>query len=138
MPVIYNEGMVDSIFTRIIKGEIPCHKIYEDDQTFAFLDIHPVQPGHTLVVPKKQIEFVWDLAPQDYQAVMATVHKLANHLKETLQTPYVGVQVIGVDVPHAHVHLIPFSTVAEFRYRPDMDAEPDHAALAELAAKLAL
>ncbi len=129
--------MPDSIFTRIIKGEIPCYKVYEDKKTLAFLDIHPVQPGHTLVIPKKQIEFVWDLDEEDYRAVTDTAKKVAQRLKEALKTPYVGEQIIGVDVPHAHIHVIPFSTTEEFRRRPDMDAEPDHDALAEMAKKLA-
>jgi len=129
--------MQDSIFTKIIKGEIPCHKVYEDEHTFAFLDIHPVQPGHTLVIPKKQVEFVWDLDDVTYQAVMATARKVARRLREVLDKPYIGEQVMGVDVPHAHVHLIPFSTGAEFRNVPDMSAEPDHAQLAQIAQKLA-
>ncbi len=129
--------MEESIFTKIIKGEIPCHKVYEDDHTLAFLDIHPVQPGHTLVIPKKQIEFVWDLDPQTYQAVMTTVQKVGLRIREVLNVPYVGQQIIGVDVPHAHVHVIPFSTVEQFRYRPDMSAEPDRIALGEMAKKLA-
>lgn len=129
--------MQDSIFTKIIKGEIPCHKVYEDDKTFAFLDIHPVQPGHTLVIPKQQVEFVWDLETSDYKAVMATAQKVARRLKEVLRVPYIGEQVVGVDVPHAHVHLIPFSTTEQFRNIPDMTVEPDHAALAEMAKRLA-
>jgi histidine triad (HIT) family protein len=129
--------MPDSIFTKIIKGEIPCHKVYEDDLTLAFLDIHPVQPGHVLVVPKKQIEFVWDLPDEDYAAVMAAVKKAALRLREVLSVRYVGERIVGVDVPHAHVQLIPFNTVAEFKAAQDMDAEPDHAALAEMAARLA-
>src|SRR2546428_10820249 len=95
----------DSIFTKIIKGEIPSHKIYEDDKTFAFLDIHPVQPGHVLVVPKVQVEFVWDLGREEYAALMATIQKVALRLREILGVPYVGEQIIGVDVPHAHIHL---------------------------------
>lgn len=130
--------MKDTIFTQIINGTIPSHKIYEDDLTYAFLDIHPVQPGHTLVVPKKQVEFLWDLEDADYQAVMATAKKLATHLRATLQVPYIGVKVIGVDVPHAHVHLIPFTTTAEYNIHPDMAAEPDHVALAKIAATLNL
>lgn len=133
----YNEGMADNIFTKIIKGEIPSHKVYEDDKTYAFLDIHPIQPGHTLVIPKIEVEFVWDLPPEDYQALMSTVYKVGNRLKEVLGVPFIGEQIIGVDVPHAHVHVIPFSTVQEFRNVPDMNAEPDHAALAEMAKKLA-
>ncbi len=128
--------MQDSIFTKIIKGEIPCHKVYEDDKTLAFLDIHPIQPGHTLVIPKTQVEFVWELSEADYKAVMGTAKEVAKRLKSVLGVPFVGEQIIGVDVPHAHVHLIPFSTVEEFRSRPDMSAEPDHAALAEIAKKL--
>jgi histidine triad (HIT) family protein len=129
--------MQDSIFTKIVKGEIPCHKVYEDEHTLAFLDIHPIQPGHTLVIPKKQIEFVWDLDEDDYNAVMSTAQKVAQRLRAIMQTPYIGEQVIGVDVPHAHVHVIPFTTVAQFRTVPDMKAEPDHAALAAIAAQLA-
>jgi histidine triad (HIT) family protein len=128
--------MEPSIFTKIIRGEIPCHKVYEDDYTFAFLDIHPVAPGHVLVIPKQQVAFVWDLPDDAYQALMHTCKLIAIRMKEVLCVPYIGSQVVGVDVPHAHVHLIPFSTVAEFRRRPDMHAAPDHAALAQLAAKL--
>ena len=113
------------------------HKIYEDDKTFAFLDIYPVQPGHTLVIPKRQVEFVWDLEPEDYAAVMETVKKVAQRLREVLGKPYVGEQVVGVDVPHAHVHLIPFANMDEFNNQPDTSAEPDHPVLAEMAKKLA-
>ncbi len=129
--------MSDSIFTKIIKGEIPCHKVYEDDTTLAFLDIHPVQPGHTLVIPKKQVEFVWDLPADDYQAVMATTKKVALRMREVLPPPYVSSRIVGVDVPHAHVQLIPFSVADELRKQQDMDAEPDHTVLAEMAKKLA-
>ena len=132
----YTRGMIDSLFTKIIKGEIPSHKVYEDDATYAFLDIHPVTPGHTLVIPKNQVEFVWDLPADDYQWLMASAKKIAEHMRETLGVPYVGVQVIGVDVPHAHVHLIPFTTMDEYRNHPDMDAEPNHEELAKIATKL--
>lgn len=127
----------DSIFTKIIKGEIPCHKIYEDDKTFAFLDIHPKTLGHTLVIPKKQVEFVWDLEDEDYEALMITVKKIARRIRETMGRPYVGELVIGIDVPHAHVHVYPFETTAESQRIPDSSEEPDHAALAEVAKKLA-
>lgn len=128
--------MEDTIFTRIIKGEIPSYKIYEDEKTMAFLDIHPITEGHTLVVSKAQEEFVWDLASVDYQALMETSQKIARRLREVLAVPYVGEQIIGVDVAHAHVHVIPFRTVTEFRRVPDMTAEPDHEALAAVAEKL--
>lgn len=130
--------MEDSIFTKIIKGEIPCHKVFEDEHTFAFLDIYPVQPGHTLVISKKQVASVWDLEPAEYAALMETVNKLALHLREALAVPYVGEVVEGVDVAHAHVHLVPFSTSEEFRNMPDRSVEPDHQALALMAKKIAL
>lgn len=128
--------MEDSLFTKIIKGEIPCHKVYEDDLTLAFMDIHPIQPGHVLVIPKRQVEFVWDLEAADYHALMQTVQKVARRIRDVLPVSYVGQQIIGIDVPHAHVHLVPFNTVTEYRTVPDMAADPDHAALAEMAAKL--
>jgi len=125
--------MQDSIFTKIIKGEIPSHKIYEDEHVFAFLDIHPVTPGHTLVIPKKQVEFVWDLDDDEYQHLTTAVKKIALHIREKLQVPYVGEQIIGVDVPHAHVHLVPFTHAIEYHQEADSSAEPDHAALAKVA-----
>ena len=129
--------MKDSIFTKITKGEIPSYKIYEDSRTFAFLDIHPKQPGHTLVIPKRQIEFVWDLDDEDYGALMITVKKVAERLRTVLARPYVGILVVGIDVPHAHVHVYPFSTTEQSQFVPDQSAEPDHASLAEMAKKLA-
>ena len=128
--------MDDSIFTKIINGDIPSHKIYEDEDTFAFLDISPITPGHTLVVPKKQVESLWDLDDDTYQKVMATAKKIAEHMRTRLNVEYVGVQVIGVDVPHAHVHLIPFNEVSEYHNVPDSSAEPNHGALAAIARKL--
>lgn len=125
-----------TIFTKIINGDIPSHKIYEDDATYAFLDINPVNPGHTLVVPKNPVPYIWDLPVADYQALMATVQKLGGHLKTTLDAPYVSMQVVGVDVPHTHVHLIPFSSADEL-HRPPLGGEPDHEALAVMAQKLA-
>lgn len=129
--------MSDSVFTKIIKGEIPCHKVYEDDKTLAFLDIHPVQPGHTLVVSKKQVQFVWDLPNEDYLAVMETVKKVALKIRDVMGSPYVSERIVGVDVPHAHVQLIPFTTAADLKVEQDMTTEPDHPALAAMAKKLA-
>lgn len=137
-PGCQNMVMSDTIFTRIIKGELPCHKIYEDNHCLAFMDIHPVHPGHVLVVSKQQIDHLWDLPDDAYQAMMTAAKKIAQHQRQVLGVERVGVQVIGVDVPHAHLHLIPFNDVAEYRRIVDMQAEPDHAALAELANKLTL
>lgn len=125
-----------TIFEKIINGEIPAHKIYEDEHTLAFLDIHPAMPGHTLVIPKNPTEFVWDLPTEDYQALMQSVNKVARRLRELLPQEYINMNVVGIDVPHAHVHLIPFDTSADL-HKPERDAtEPDHQALAKMAEKL--
>jgi histidine triad (HIT) family protein len=129
--------MADSIFTKIIKGEIPSHKIYEDDKTFAFLDINPTQPGHTLVIPKSQVEFIWDLSDEDYRALMETCKQVARRVREILGAKYVGVKVIGEEVPHAHVHLIPFNHASQYFERRPQSPEPDHTALADMAKRLA-
>lgn len=128
----------ESIFTKIIKGEIPADKIYEDERTYAFLDIRPTQPGHTLVVPKQQIDYIWDLPDEDYHALWAAAKKIAKHLKTKLNVQRVGIKVEGLEVPHAHIHLIPFNTAAEFRAMPDLQAQPDKDALKHMADKLKL
>lgn len=127
-----------SIFTKIINGDIPSHKIYEDELTFAFLDIYPTHPGHTLVVPKKQIDSLDDLPEEDYRALMASVKKLMAHIRNTLGTQRTCLKVEGFDVPHAHVHLIPCDSAADFNTVVDHQAEPDHEALAVMAEKLRL
>jgi histidine triad (HIT) family protein len=127
--------MQDSIFTKIVNGELPSHKIYEDDLTLAFLSIYPSVHGHTLVISKQQVEALWDLDSDTYAAVMRTGQKVALRLREVLQVERVGERVIGLDVPHAHVHLIPFNTQEEY-YAKETSNEPDHDALAALAAKL--
>lgn len=135
----YTVTMQDSLFTKIIKGEIPCHKVYEDDKAFAFLDIHPIQPGQTLVIPKSQIEFVWDLNSEDYAAVMVAAQKIAKALRQVFPDKQrIGMHIEGLDVAHAHLKVFPFNTDTEFHNHPDMNAEPDHAALAEIAEKLRL
>ena len=96
-----------SIFSKIIAGEIPCYKIYEDDKTLAFLDIHPETPGHTLVVPKVEVDKLYDLEMEDYLAVMKTVKMLARRMEKVFGARTL-IKVIGTDVPHAHVHLVTF------------------------------
>lgn len=128
--------MQDSVFTKMIKGEIPCHKIYEDELTLAFLDIFPIVKGHTLVIPKKQVENLWDLPDGEYQAVMATVKKVAQRLDRVIHPNKVGLKVMGTDVPHAHVHLIPFNDAEEFHTKANHN-ESDPVALQHLAAELA-
>lgn len=96
-----------SIFSKIIAGEIPCYKIYEDEKTLAFLDIHPETPGHTLVIPKVEVDKLYDLEMEDYLAVMKTVKLLAKRMEKVLGARTL-MKVIGTDVPHAHVHLVTF------------------------------
>jgi len=128
--------MQDSVFTKIIKGEIPCHKIYEDDLTIAFMDINPVQPGMVLVIPKKQIDHFTDLPNEDYEAVMRVVKKVGVKMREVFPDKRIAVMIEGLDVPHAHVKMFPFATATEFRSLPDPDTEPNHMALAQMAEKL--
>ena len=101
-----------SVFTKIINSEIPCYKIYEDDKTFAFLDINPETKGHTVVVPKNEVDKIYELPDEDYQALMATVKKLSAHMEKILGARTLW-KVIGTDVPHAHVHLLPFDETWE-------------------------
>jgi len=127
--------MQDSLFTKIIKGEIPSHKVYEDEKTLAFLSIYPSVEGHTLVIPKAQVESLWDLSTDDYQAVMETTRKVALRLRDVFDVERVGEKVIGLDVPHAHIHLVPFNTPEEY-YAKETTDEPNHAALAAVAQRL--
>lgn len=98
---------MSSIFTKIINGEIPSYKIYEDEKTLAFLDIHPETKGHILVVPKLEVDKIYDLPDEDYDALMKTVKKLSKHLEKVLGARTLW-KVVGTDVPHAHVHLEPY------------------------------
>jgi histidine triad (HIT) family protein len=129
------KSMEATLFTKIINKEIPAHIVYEDDKTLAFLDIFPIVRGHTLVIPKKQVENIWDLADEDYQAVMATVKKVALRLDRVLSPSKVGLKVMGTDVPHAHVHVIPFNTPEEFHVTANHN-ETDHSELERLAKEL--
>jgi histidine triad (HIT) family protein len=125
-----------SVFTKIINGDIPSHKVYEDEHTLAFLDIYGVINGHTLVIPKKQVEFAWDLEDDDYAYLMSTVKKVALRLREVLNVKYIGEKIIGTDVPHAHVHLIPFDDASQMHRANQENSEPDHDKLASLAKTL--
>ena len=130
--------MEDTIFTKIVKGEIPCQKVYEDDKVLAFLDIRPVQPGHVLIIPKIQVEFVWDLPDDVYQDLMNVVKKLALHMREVLPQKYIHEAVVGTDVPHAHVHLIPFNKSSELRRNPEDIVQAPTDELDAMAKKLAI
>ncbi len=129
--------MAQSIFTKIIKGEIPCSKVYEDEKTFAFLDHTPKSPGHTLVIPKKQVAYIWDLSDEDYRALMSSVRKVGLRIKDVLNPKYVGIAVQGLAVPHAHVHVFQFNSIEEYNYIPDPNYSVPESELAEIAKKLA-
>ena len=101
-----NDMNEESVFSKIIRGDIPSHKVYEDEQTYAFLDINPLSDGHVLVVPKKQVDKIYDLDDDTYQALFATVKKVAKRINEVLGVR-AGLVVEGLEVPHAHVHVVP-------------------------------
>jgi histidine triad (HIT) family protein len=127
-----------TIFTRIIRGEIPCYKIYEDDQTLAFLDIHPAVPGHTLVIPKVEVDKIYDLTDEDYQALMTTVKKVMQRQIEVFGPEYRScLKVIGFDVPHVHVHVVPCKVSSDFHIVEGDPVHGDEAVMAEIAKKLA-
>jgi histidine triad (HIT) family protein len=128
--------MEDSIFTKIINGEIPSHKVFEDEKTFAFMDIYPLQPGMVLVIPREQIANIEDLPEDIYSAVMATSHKVAKALRKSFPDKLkIAMQVEGLDVQHVHVKLFPFDTAEQFHAHAPT-TEPDHAQLATLAEKI--
>ena len=132
--------MEDSVFTKIIKGEIPCHKVYEDEKVIAFLDIDPMTPGHTLIVPKKQIDHLWDLDDETYQYTLKIAKLVANRQREILHPKRVGMALEGFAVPHAHIHVFPLEKGLEattIDHANKQNREPDHNALAEMAKKLA-
>ena len=106
----------DSIFTKIIKGEIPCYKIAEDDRFIAFLDVFPIKKGHTLVVPKTQIDYLFDLDDSLLSDLMVFAKKVAQKMQRAITCERIGVAVIGLEVPHAHIHLVPLDTVGDIDF----------------------
>lgn len=107
---------METIFTRIIKGEIPCYKIAENDRFFAFLDISPIAKGHTLVVPKLQNDYIFDLEDEMLAEMMVFAKKIAKAIQQNVECARIGVAVIGLDVPHTHVHLVPISKAGDLDF----------------------
>ena len=105
-----------TIFTKIINGDIPCYKIAEDDLHFAFLDINPLTEGHTLVVPKQETNYIFDLEDSSLASLHLFAKKIAAALKISVPCVRVGVAVIGLEVPHAHIHLVPFSNMQQMNF----------------------
>lgn len=127
-----------SIFSKIIAGEIPCYKIAEDNHHIAFLDVNPNSKGHTLCVPKKEVDKIFDLDPQDYMELMNFSRKIALAMRSVIPCKRIGMTVIGLEVPHTHVHLIPLNGMedATFGKKETIDAEEMSALAAKIAAAL--
>ena len=105
-----------TIFSRIVSGEIPCYKIAEDEKYFAFLDINPLKKGHTLVIPKQETDYVFDLADSDYSGLFLFAKKVALKLQKTIPCAKIGIAVIGLEVPHCHIHLVPLDIVSDINF----------------------
>lgn len=123
-----------SIFTRIINGEIPCYKIAEDDRHFAFLDINPVTPGHTLVVPRHEVSYLFDLDDDEYVSLELFAKKVARAIEQTIPCKRIAEAVIGLEVPHAHIHLIPINSEADVDFRHKQQLTPEQ--MKEIAEKI--
>lgn len=107
---------MSSIFTKIVNGEIPCYKIAEDEHHLAFLDVMPIAKGHTLVIPKKEVDFIFDLEEEEYKNLWAFAQKVAKQVKSAIPCVKVGVAVVGLEVPHAHIHLVPMNEIKDLNF----------------------
>ena len=114
-----------SIFTKIVAGEIPCYRIAEDENYLAFLDLNPNAKGHTLCIPKQEINKLFDLQDQAYLGLMAFAKKVAVALEKTVPCKRIGMAIIGLEVPHAHVHLIPLNEMDEMRFQNKVSLSPE-------------
>lgn len=124
-----------SIFSRIVKGEIPCHKVAESNKYLAFLDINPLVKGHTLVIPKEEIDYFFDLNDDLLGGLMVFSKKVAKAIEKTFPCERIGVSVIGLEVPHAHVHLIPLQGMGDMNFKnPKLELSPEE--LAEIAIQI--
>lgn len=124
-----------SIFTKIVNGEIPCYKVAEDDAHLAFLDISPLATGHTLVIPKKETDYIFDIDSEEHKKLWAFAQKVAKAVGKGIPCRRVGVAVIGLEVPHAHIHLIPMNKVSDMNFA-NPKLSPSKEELAEAAAKI--
>lgn len=123
-----------SLFTRIVNGEIPCHKIAETDDFLAFLDVFPCAPGHTLVIPKQEVDYIFDLEDSLYEGLMKFSKQVAAAVEKAVPCKRIGVAVVGLEVPHAHVHLIPLNSMADMNFNNKLKMSSEE--LAEIAAKI--
>lgn len=125
---------MSSIFSKIIAGEIPCHKIAETEQFFAFLDVFPCAIGHTLVVPKQETDYLFDLNDELYSGLMAFAKQIEPAIRQAVPCKRVGVAVIGLEVPHAHIHLIPMNSMSDMNFNNKLKLSQEE--LAETASKI--
>ncbi len=117
---------MSTIFTRIVKGEIPCYKIAEDDNYLAFLDINPLVKGHTLVIPKIEVDYIFDLDEKLFTGLQLFTRKVAKAIDKSVTCKKVGIAVVGLDVPHAHIHLIPINTIGDLNFaNPKLKLSPE-------------
>lgn len=125
-----------SIFSRIVEGEIPCYKVAEDEKYFAFLDISPVAKGHTLVIPKHEVDYIFDLDDEEYAGLTAFAKKVAAAMKKVMPCKRIGVAVLGLEVPHTHIHLVPINKESDMNFFKEKLSLPAEE-MAEIAAKIA-
>ncbi|MGD0343176.1 MAG: HIT family protein [Bacteroidales bacterium] len=124
-----------SVFTKIIKGEIPCYKVAEDDRYFAFLDINPLKKGHTLVVPKQETDYIFDLSDKSLAGLVLFSKKVAKGIKSAFPCNRIGIAVLGLEVPHAHIHLVPLDNLEDLNFRnPKLKFNPEE--FKEIARKI--
>lgn len=123
-----------SIFTKIVAGEIPCHKIAETDDFLAFLDIRPMVEGHTLCIPKREVDYYFDLEDEEITALTLFSKRVAAGIKEIIPCDRVAVGVLGLEVPHAHVHLVPVSDIEDFRFGKHLEFTQEE--LADTASRI--
>ena len=123
-----------TLFTKIVKGEIPCHKILEDDRYLAFLDIRPINPGHTLVIPKQETDYIFDLEDDLLKGAIVFAKRVAAMIEKVVTCERIGIMVAGLEVPHAHIHLIPINAVSDLNFAKAKESDPQE--LATLAARI--
>jgi histidine triad (HIT) family protein len=124
-----------TIFSKIIKGEIPCYKVAENDDYFAFLDINPLRAGHTLVVPKRETDYIFDLEDHYLSGMVIFSKKIAIAIKNVILCNRIGVAILGLEVPHAHIHLVPMDTMEDINFKnPKLKFSPEE--FREIAAKI--
>jgi len=123
-----------TIFTRIVQGELPCHKLYEDEDYLAFLDVRPIRAGHSLVIPKLEIDYIFDMEDAHLAGLMSVAKKVARAIEKEINCSRIGMTVIGLEVPHTHIHLLPIEHIGDIDFSKSKMADPVE--LAKLAMKI--